>query len=408
MILNSKKEYIRYLIFLVVIYIFLFRDLFIELIPVFSFFDEIFALLALPIFLYNLFKNKGLIEINKMNWVVLLVVFFSIGLLGNIKYHYQPFVEAVLPDLFLNLKFWLTLYIGSEIFGNLDFYRYGKRIVLNIKFIIWIYIILFFIDNLSGGIFPADIRYNFRSTQFFYGAHTVFAAICIFLIALLTIIKERVSQINFYLVVLLLLLISTMRSKAFIAAIIYILVYYLILVLKKKINIKYIIMLVLIGIIIGITQIQFYFFNDLTDDIARVGMLVASIFIGIDHFPLGAGFGTFASFYSGQVYSPLYIDYDISWMYGLTEDHPSLVSDAFWPMIIGQNGYIGLIIFIIILVKIFKEIQKIYYIDKYKYMSGIFVFLYLMIASLAESAFVHPIAMPLALILGICLKKKSI
>ena len=64
MILNSKKEYIRYLIFLVVIYIFLFRDLFIELIPVFSFFDEIFALLALPIFLYNLFKNKGLIEIN--------------------------------------------------------------------------------------------------------------------------------------------------------------------------------------------------------------------------------------------------------------------------------------------------------------------------------------------------------
>ena len=178
--------------------------------------------------------------------------------------------------------------------------------------------------------------------------------------------------------------------------------------IKKKINIKYIIMLVLIGIIIGITQIQFYFFNDLSDDIARVGMLVASIFIGIDHFPLGAGFGTFASFYSGQVYSPLYIDYDISWMYGLTEDHPSLVSDAFWPMIIGQNGYIGLIIFIIILVKIFKEIQKIYYIDKYKYMSGIFVFLYLMIASLAESAFVHPIAMPLALILGICLKKKSI
>ena len=133
-------------------------------------------------------------------------------------------------------------------------------------------------------------------------------------------------------------------------------------------------------------------------------MQIVSLQIANDHFPLGGGFGTFAEYYSGKVYSPLYYNYEIDAVQGITENEPSFLSDVFWPMIIGQSGYIGLIIYIYILKILFDKIQKIRFYNNRKYMVALFVFLYLIISSTAESAFVHYISIPLAIVLGMCLK----
>lgn len=89
-------------------------------------------------------------------------------------------------------------------------------------------------------------------------------------------------------------------------------------------------------------------------------------------------------------------------MFGISEDDTSFLSDNFWPMIIGQFGYIGTAFYIIILCLIYGDIQKEFNKKDYNiYISKIICFIYLIISSIAESAFVNPIAIPLALIMGL-------
>lgn len=151
---------------------------------------------------------------------------------------------------------------------------------------------------------------------------------------------------------------------------------------------------------IAYDQIEYYFFT--SDDIARGVLLETSIKIANEHFPVGAGFGTFASYFSATNYSPIYAKYNIQDVHGLTKENPSFISDSFWPMLIGQFGYIGAILYLICIILMLVKIQKKFSIEnKYKYIAKISILAYLMISSTSESAFVNPMAISLALILGI-------
>lgn len=397
---NNNKEIYNF--FLVVFYMLIFEDLFSLIIPLFKITDELIALSAILFFIYNLYKNKWKYHKNKMT--LYLFLFVMITLIGNLRYNYQPILLAVLPDLFLSLKFWLALYIGMFLFSKLNFDIYGKNIGFHIKLVTNIFILLFIVDLIFGGIFPGAIRYGFKSTQLFYEAHSIFVAICIFLLSLLTLVKKHVRFADMYIFILIMFIISTMRSKAFGAIVVYFFLYYLIILSNKYLNKKYLSCLIILALIVGASQILFYFFDDNREGIARYVLQIVSLQIANDHFPLGGGFGTFAEYYSGKVYSPLYYNYGIDAVQGITENEPSFLSDVFWPMIIGQSGYIGLIIYIYILKILFDKIQKIRFYNNRKYMVALFVFLYLIISSTAESAFVHYISIPLAIVLGMCLK----
>lgn len=85
---------------------------------------------------------------------------------------------------------------------------------------------------------------------------------------------------------------------------------------------------------------------------------------------------------------------------GLEQGKAYFVSDNFWPMILGQTGWPGLVCFGIVVIFLFLRVQKLYETRKGLYLSGLIVMAYLLIASVAESAFVHPTAIPLAVWLG--------
>lgn len=400
-----KKNNKVYISFIMLFYMIIFRDLLEVYIPLASYLDELFAIMAIPIAINNLYKNRGVIRINRNSSTIWLLGFILIGLFSNVVYRYQPFIKAVLPDILLNLKFWLSIFVGQQLFKDLDLDKFGKKIGYHVKFVIWIYVALILLDNIAGGIFPADIRYGVRSTQLFYGVHTVFCAMCAFLLSLITLIKKNVKHSNIYTFILILLMLSTMRSKAFGAVALFLLMYYLIFVFNKKISIKTIVVIGLVCLFVGWSQIQYYFFSSISDNAARNVLLRTSLSVAKDHFPFGAGFATFASHYSGLVYSPLYQQYGISGIYGLTSIHPVFVSDSFWPMIIGQNGFIGAALFAITLYVLFRRIQLLKQIDKCYYVAALFAMGYLCISSLAESAFVNSFAVPLAMVIGICVSK---
>ncbi len=82
-----------------------------------------------------------------------------------------------------------------------------------------------------------------------------------------------------------------------------------------------------------------------SDRNTRVLLYSTSVQIANDFFPFGAGPGRFASWMSRTNYSPLYYDYGLSTIPGLSPVRSILINDTFFPMIIGEYGYFGLLTF---------------------------------------------------------------
>ena len=65
------------------------------------------------------------------------------------------------------------------------------------------------------------------------------------------------------------------------------------------------------------------------------------------NFPLGVGFGRFASYPSRIYYSPVYYQYGLSSVYGLSPSTPLFIDDTSWPSVIGETGYGGFAIYLL-------------------------------------------------------------
>lgn len=312
-----------------------------------------------------------------------------------------------MPDAFLCLKFWLSFYVGKHIFSRLQIERYGKRIYGHIRFVTALYMFLLLIDWVWG-VFPAQLRYGIKSTHLMYSTPTEFVGCCLFLIMILLIVKDYSKGYRKCLVLLLLLICSTLRSKAFATALAVVMICYFVFYRKKKLRIRTLIMFVPLAILIGWEQLEYYFFSSIQSDSARYQLLIKSFEIAKDHFPFGAGFGTYASWYSAIEYSPLYGIYGLSGVHGLREGAASFVSDSFWPMIIGQTGIWGTIAYLMIIVKLFKAIQGIRRVSLSYYAAALCGLCYVLIASVAEAAFVHPLAVPVAALIGFLLSQDKL
>lgn len=69
--------------------------------------------------------------------------------------------------------------------------------------------------------------------------------------------------------------------------------------------------------------------------------------IASNDFPLGVGFGRFASYPSRIYYSPVYDEYKLSRVWGLSRSYPNFIDDTSWPSVIGETGYGGFAIYVV-------------------------------------------------------------
>lgn len=70
-------------------------------------------------------------------------------------------------------------------------------------------------------------------------------------------------------------------------------------------------------------------------------LYVAAIHLANEYFPLGTGFGTYGSWMSRIHYSDLYYTLNFHENYGMTPNNGKYLTDTYWPMIIGELGWIG-------------------------------------------------------------------
>jgi hypothetical protein len=94
--------------------------------------------------------------------------------------------------------------------------------------------------------------------------------------------------------------------------------------------------------------------------VARIVSYVKSFEIATDYFPFGAGFGRYCSWMSRVHYSPVYDEYGLSSIWGMSRGKSNFITDTFWPMILGETGFLGFFIYVGIILYLFYHLYKIY------------------------------------------------
>ena len=373
---------------------------------VFSYIDEA------PLFLLAIWEITHIKYIRKENvarynrYIILLGMFAIAGLAGNVIYRYQP-VNVVIIDVITNFKFWGAVLYFYLCICNSNFQ--DQCISKAAKALTVMLMLLFVIDRVLN-IFPAQdsVRYRLgiKSAQLFYEHPTYLAAICAFLIALMTLYDPGKHRI--YIFMNLIMLVFTLRSKALVSAAIYVVLY---IFLKKlhhqKLKLWHIALAVAMAVICACPQIYFYFIENKGSS-PRSIILLTSLHILKDYFPIGTGFACYASHCASAYvcYSPVYVKYGFQTVSELSNStNWVFFDDQFWPIIFGQTGVIGTIGYVALLILLFQKIQRLAEVDTNIYMGGLFAFIFLLVSSAAEPAFNNAVAIPFAFVLALAFSK---
>ena len=317
-----------------------------------SYFDEILGIVSILVVIYK--WNK--IYYQDFRALFLLFVNIGIGLFSNLLYeiHWSWFSVAVdvLTQVKLIFCFMAIRYFLSE---------REKQIVIDyISPIARLYFLAAFALGVYTQIFDTgmheEIRYGLKTFRFIFEFSHQYTSVSFLMIgAIISATNIAPKKKNFYTFIGTVAILLALKSPAIIYTVSFIFLYYY---FKKyqKLNYKIIVPLIIALIAASTYQIQTYLLND---EAARRIFFQYAFKTANRFFPLGSGFATYGSAEAAKHYSQLYVDYKFykHWGMGIGENGQFLY-DTYWPMVIGQFGWIGMILFAYSYINMFKSIQR--------------------------------------------------
>ena len=391
---NGKINRFTSIIFLLIFVILLMLSYIREIVPALDNFDVLAPIIILILVLNIDIKEKGVFKLFKISKefrndriiIRLLSAILIIGLISNLRFRYQEPIP-VIKDILSVLKGFATYIISKILFTKISL-KDNAEIVNKVTRIVVVIIFVLTIFGLLFNIFPvADKRLGLYSQQLFFGHPTYLASFGITVLIILTIQIEKYKYNFIFIFLISVVVILTFRTKAIGFLGVYFLLYILVAKYNKRINYKTIVPILLVLIIIGKSKLEELVINIWW---ARSALTLTSIKIANDYFPFGSGFATFATYNSAVKYSPLYNMYNISNIKGITADNYNYITDTFWPAILGQFGYLGVLLLVLVIICIYRDINRTK--NKYLYLAKISVLVYLLILSTAEASFMSPVA----------------
>ena len=327
----------------------------------------------------------------------------SLGLVGNAVSGYQSSMFAIAVDLFTCVKIFVSFLAARIVLRGKSgclgaFQTIGKVFLATAA--------LGFFLHVSGVVQLGSGRVTFGVPcyQFVFSHPTNFAAYCVGA-AVLMFADERPK--GGWLALACILLISTQRAKA--VAMAFIILFFLFYSMAKTDDRKpsklVFVFLVIGAVFLGADQIQEYF---LASTSVRSLLFQDGFAIALSSFPFGSGFATFATYMSGEYYSPLYYEYGLNAVWGLYPSDPVFVSDSFWPAILAQFGLFGLVVFIVLIVSMFRSISSDAKRAGVRFAAYGSIPLYLLILSTSDASFFNFYGPFFALILGAIVSKGTL
>lgn len=119
-----------------------------------------------------------------------------------------------------------------------------------------------------------------------------------------------------------------------------------------------------------------------------------------DYIPFGSGLGSFGTAAAAKEYSPLYYDYKLDMVWGLTPENPMFLADAFYPTL-AEFGIVGLFFFLWFWKRRLWECNKIPNIVYYR--MALMAILTLALESTADSSYLSGKGMGYFMVLALCL-----
>ena len=388
---------IKYLLFPIMIWLLAFQSPLESVHRIFAYTDEITACIGAAGCVLVVLNGKKF-RLSKDTWLVVaaMAVFMAVGLLGNLLYRYQP-LSTVLVDLFTNFKFFFAIAAGYFLFGDMQWDRLSEQGRKHARIIALLLFCIFLLDRVFN-FWPAQVRYGIKSARLFFFHPTYLAGAMVFLVVLLTAFYEKKNLPCIAMAVL--MMAFTLRSKAIASAAAFMMLFVFAIVMKRKINLYHLAALGGACFVIGLPFIWFYYFSVGLKSV-RAWLTVCSVWIMRDYFPIGTGFGTFASAAAAERLSPVYYLYNMEQYVGAAANWQNYLCDTFWPIIFGQTGAIGTCAFLIALCCIGRRTLLLHKKSSYVYVSALFALIYLLIGSTSEPSFHNSVAVPLALMCGI-------
>ena len=358
---------------------------------VFNYWDELFFFF---IILYWLFFKKGknnehkITKNNFINYSILIIIMI-IGIFGNFIYNYAYSYNAIIRDIVNFLKFPLSILILIDIENNRNITEKYKISLKdkNSSFekIIKALIIVIFICGIISlfadiGMSQLEIRNGIKPYQFLYSHPTVLVLNSVFLLAILETISSK-KNILLYRFLILIIMILTMRTKGIVFVSLYIFIVYFGKKLKK-LKLIYIILAVIV--IIGASYSKLQLYSSFSSSPREV-LYMGSFKLLYHCFPLGSGFGTFASHISATYFSNAYSFINLPRFYLDTPNYLVVLGDAGYPYYIAQFGLIGFLLFIKLLYNIYIMLTK-----SIREKKGIvIIMIYFLIALTSESTLIN-------------------
>lgn len=350
-----------------------------------QYYDEVLGILS---FLYVLYAilTRGRFDRFVNKTLVLTVLFVLIGLLSNYIYCVQSDWKSILIDVFTFVKpFLVFLAICLALCKKSDIcysYELVMKISRGLSYALLVGIIV-------GCIFNTDLAYydiwaivkSVKTYVFFAKYPSILAMYTCSIIGLLsTGIDDRRNKRC--IIICLIVLLLTQSGIGFIGVFLFLALQFF---FKHtgKIRWYHVIALVIGGSIVGYTEIREYLLNT---ESARSLLFIYGIRYALKYFPLGAGFATFGSAEAAKNYSKLYIEAGFLTRWGMGPgDNSFYLHDAYYPMIIGQFGFIACLIYIFYWGWFFFRLNTIK--NKNFRISSFYCLILLLIANLGQGGF---------------------
>lgn len=392
-VLSKKIAY--ELIFIIIV----FNSIIEQYIKIFIYFDEFLALICL---LYIIFKNKLKIKKTYFNIFIYSLIIIFIGLLGNVIWGYNANVVVVIKDLIAFIKMPITI-IAVTMWNDKNSNDFALEIAYKLsKLIIRVFFICAIISMFINIGMTHDMRRGINSFKFLYPHPTFLVYSVVVMSVVLTAhgIKKRDIILHLEAIVILIL---SMRDKAFG----YVLLFVVLIVVFpniKKIKFRYL-FIIAIGIFgISYEKIKEYMSYSWSP---RFALYTSGFTIMKKCFPIGSGFGTFASSLSGEYYSKLYSLYGFSNREGVNASNYVNLGDAQWPYYFAQFGIFGIILFVSIMIILCKLIISRYQIQRWKLKASLLLIGYMIIGSFVENVFTNESGVTSIIILFMFLGKRD-
>lgn len=331
--------------------------------------------------------------------LAMLALVVALGLLGNWVHGVQTGWRPIAIDAFTCLKFPVALLAALVVFDDaaamLPLVERGMKLFL-------VCALAFAAVNLVADVgMAADIRYGVRSFRFVFGHPTY---LCVAAVGCAVVFAGNPGRNMRWVCAALLLAASSLRSKglAFVAVMLF-----LVVTARRegRVGVAHVLLGTLAVALVGWDQFSFYYQSD---GFARGELTKTAVTIANTMLPLGSGFATYGSAVTAEpgYYSPLYYLYGLSTVHGLAPGHASFLSDTFWPIVLGQFGWVGLACYAAAIALLARSLYS-------RALRGggalpvLACFAYLLISSTSESAFFNPLSVYLALCLGLVVRGRK-